>query len=59
MNKHLQWLVDNRNFISIRYVEQYLNMPAGTLNKFVKGQRDLPKNWQDNVTEWVKLFIKI
>lgn len=57
-NNHLQWLIDNQRFIKIRAVEIYLDMPEGTLKKFVDGKRDLPKNWQDNVAEWVKLFRK-
>jgi hypothetical protein len=56
--KELDWLIKRKDYISIFKVEKELEMPEGTLKKFVDGRRGLPDNWHDPVREWVKNFKK-
>lgn len=57
MDRHLQWLKDHKDFVSIRKIEMTLSMPEGTLKKFVDGKRSLPSNWEADVIEWVVEFL--
>ena len=59
MNKHLQWLITNKDYIKIRTIEKALSMPEGTLKKYVDGNRKLNKQWDKPVTLWVERFLKV
>lgn len=56
MNKHLQWLIQNKTTIKINAIEKQLSMPQGTLKKFVDGNRCLTEDWQLKVIAWIKNF---
>jgi hypothetical protein len=56
--KELDWLIKRKKFISIFAVEKELDMPEGTLKKFVEGKRGLAEQWHDPVRQWVKNFKK-
>jgi hypothetical protein len=56
--KELDWLISRKDYISIYKIEKELEMPEGTLKKYVDGKRGLADNWHDPVREWVKNFKK-
>jgi hypothetical protein len=58
IDKNLQWLIGRKDLISIYKIERELQMPEGTLKKFVDGRRGLPDNWHQPVIDWVKQFRK-
>ena len=39
----IDWLQKNKQFLSIRAIEQHLEMPDSILIKAVNGQQNLPK----------------
>jgi hypothetical protein len=58
IDKHLQWLLDRKEFINISKIERELQMPEGTIQKFIDGRRNLPYTWHAPVIDWVKKFRK-
>jgi hypothetical protein len=56
--KELDWLVKCKDYLNIYKIEKELEMPEGTLKKFVDGKRGLADQWHDQVREWVKVFKK-
>jgi len=42
----IDWLQKNKEFLSIRAIEQHLKMPDSTLIKAVNGVQNLPKKWE-------------
>jgi hypothetical protein len=56
ITKELEWLVEKSKYLSIRKIEQELNMPATTLHRFVKGERGLDQQWHEAVIKWVRDF---
>jgi hypothetical protein len=40
------WLNNHKDALNFRGIEQALHMPRTTLQKFVKGERNLPKKWE-------------
>lgn len=56
--KEIDWIKANKDYIYISKVEADIKMPAGTLQKYVDGVRDLPAKWHDSVHDWVKRFKK-
>ncbi|MBO9658331.1 MAG: hypothetical protein J7527_05855, partial [Chitinophagaceae bacterium] len=53
---NFQWLKDNASFLKISAIERALEMPEGTLKKFIDGRRDLPDKWKLSVDRWVSIF---
>lgn len=58
INKQLIWIKENRKYLSIYKIEQELELPEGTLKKFVDDRRSLPDVWHKPVIEWIKKFKK-
>lgn len=56
--KELDWLKSQKDYISIYKIERELEMPEGTLKKFVDGNRRLPEKWHEPVMVWVRAFKK-
>jgi hypothetical protein len=56
--KELDWLVAHKKYLSIFKIEKELEMPEGTLKKYVDGKRGLADQWHDPVRKWVKNFKK-
>jgi len=56
--KELDWLIKRKKYISIFKIEQELDMPEGTLKKFVDGNRTLAEKWHEPVMTWIKNFKK-
>ncbi len=54
--KELEWLRVHSSYLSIRKIEQELNMPAATLHRFVKGERGLDQQWHEAVIKWIREF---
>ena len=53
-NTQLLWLISHKNLIKINRIESDLQMPQGTLKKFVDGKRGLDQSWQTPVIEYIK-----
>jgi len=49
----LDWIIKNKNVLSIRGIEIELKMPDSTLIKAVNGVRNLPIKWQEPLREFV------
>lgn len=56
--KELDWLVKCKDYLNIYKIEKELEMPEGTLKKFVDGKRGLAEQWHDSARVWVKNFKK-
>jgi hypothetical protein len=57
-SKELKWLKDQKDYIVIRRIEKALDIPEGTLRKWVDGERNLNEQWHESVIDWVKKFKK-
>lgn len=49
----IEWLQKNKQFLSIRAIEQYLEMPDSTLIKAVNGTQNLPKKYKERLSEFI------
>lgn len=56
--EEIKWLKKKSPYLSKRAIEKKLNIPQGTLNKFVKGERGLDEQWWHKVSKWVQNFKK-
>lgn len=56
--KEFKWLKERAGYLSIYKIENELNMPGGTLRKYISGQRNLNEQWHNAVITWVKAFRK-
>jgi hypothetical protein len=54
LDPNLAWLVRTKDYIRIKKLEVELDMPEGTLKKFVDDRRGLPAKWHDPVIKRVK-----
>jgi hypothetical protein len=53
------WLNKNKQFLSIRAIEEAIGMPHDTLQKALLGTQNLPKKWIGPLKKWIKNFIEI
>lgn len=58
MDKNLEWLKSKAGYLKIFQIEKELEMPEGTLKKFVDGLRPLAEHWHPKVIAWIKEFKK-
>lgn len=49
----IEWLKENKQFLSIRAIEQHLEMPDSTLIKAVNGVQDLPKKYHSKLNKFI------
>ena len=49
----IEWIQKNKQFLSIRAIEQYLEMPDSTLIKAVNGSQNLPKKYEVPLSEFI------
>ena len=49
----INWLKQNKKFLSIRAIEQHLKMPNSTLTKAVDGSQNLPKKWEETLKTFI------
>ena len=54
----IKWLQDNKQFLSIRAIEQHLKMPDSTLIKAVNGSQNLPKKYEERLSEFIMVLQK-
>ena len=54
----IKWLQDNKQFLSIRAIEQHLEMPDSTLIKAVNGSQNLPKKYDERLSEFLMVLQK-
>jgi len=49
----IKWLQKNKQFLSIRAIEQHLEMPDSTLIKAVNGSQNLPKKYEESLSKFL------
>ena len=54
----IDWLHKNKQFLSIRAIEQHLKMPDSTLIKAVNGSQNLPKKYESRLSEFLMVLQK-
>ena len=54
----INWIKDNKQFLSLRAINDHLKMPVDTLQKAVNGSQNLPKKWIEPLNEFVKALRK-
>lgn len=55
----INWLIKNKESLSIRGIERQLKMPDSTLIKAVNGSQDLPKKWIEPLTKFLNNLRKL
>jgi hypothetical protein len=55
----INWLIQNKEFLSISGIERHLKMPNSTLVKAVNGSQELPKKWIEPLNNFFNNFAKI
>lgn len=58
INRHIAWIKEYKDYLNIFRIERDLDLPEGTLKKFVDGKRGLSDQWHKSVITWVKNFKK-
>ena len=59
MEKHLQWLRANKQFLKIKPIEKALKIGDSILVKAVDGKRPLPEAHHSTVIAWIEKFVDI
>ena len=54
----INWLKENKQFLSIRAIEQHLEMPHSTLIKAVNGSQNLPKKYEKRLSKFLMVLQK-
>jgi len=54
----IEWLQKNKKFLSIRAIEQHLEMPDSTLIKAVNGSQNLPKKYEKRLSKFLMVLQK-
>lgn len=57
-HKNILWLKKRKDILSIYKIEQQLNMPEGTLKKFVEDKRGLAEQWHKPIIDYIQDFKK-
>lgn len=55
--KEMQWLITNRQFLSLRAIEAHLGMPDATLRKFLSDgslHRKIPERFEAPLCAWIR-----
>jgi hypothetical protein len=55
----LSWIKKNKQYLSIRAIEEAIKMSHDTLQKAVLNKQTLPKKWVKPLEDWVKNFVKL
>lgn len=51
--KSIEYLQKHKQFLSIRAIEQHLEMPDSTLIKAVNGSQNLPKKYEERLSKFL------
>jgi hypothetical protein len=54
----LEWLIKNKDSLSLRGIERQLDMPDTTLVKAVNGSQNLPKKWIEPLNKFLMVLQK-
>ena len=54
----IDWIKENKQFLSIRAIEQHLKMPDSTLIKAVNGSQNLPKKYDERLSKFLMVLQK-
>ena len=57
-NNPIEWINANKQFLSIRAIEQHLEMPDSTLIKAVNGVQSLPKKYNVRLIDFIMVLQK-
>ncbi len=49
----LHWIRDNADILSINKIEIILKMPQGTIQKAISGSRNLAKQWEKPLDQFI------
>lgn len=49
----INWIKENKQFLSLRAINDHLKMPVDTLQKAVNGAQNLPKKWIEPLNNFV------
>ncbi len=49
----IEYIRKNKNFLSIRAIEEHLGMPSTTLQKEIDGSQKMSKKWYSTVENFV------
>lgn len=58
LHRNILWIKKNGSLLNIYQIEKQIEVPQGTLKKFVDDKRGLAEQWHKPVIEWVKNFKK-
>ena len=59
VNEPIEWLQNNKKFISIRAIEQELKMPESTLTKELNGTQKMAEKWHKPLNKFLNNLIKL
>ncbi len=48
------WLIKNKEVLSISGLEKAIGCPNSTLQKAIQGKQGLPKKWAEKLQEYIK-----
>lgn len=54
----INWLINNKEILSIRAIEKAIGCPTDTLQKAVNGSQNLPKKWIEPLQQYLTGLIK-
>lgn len=54
----MDWLLKNKEYLSIRAIENKIGCPRDTLQKYVQGRQGLPKKWEKPLEDFIKALQK-
>jgi len=58
MNREIDWLKKNKEFISSRAIEKHLGIPDTVLAKAVRGTQKLSRKWEEPLKQFLKEMIQ-
>jgi len=54
----MDWLIKNKEFLSIRAIEKRIGCPTDTLQKYVRGRQNLPDKWKQPLEDFIMALQK-
>lgn len=49
-----QWIIANRDILSIRFIENQVGIPSTTLKNVIHGKQNIPKKWVKPLYKFLK-----
>lgn len=54
--EYVRALLDDMEFLSLEKIELIIGMPINTLQKFLSGERGLPKKWEKGLKVYLGIY---